>query len=265
MITGKIIWLTGASSGIGRALLVKLLRAGNQVIASARSADAFTDIKAEFPHLLTPLACDVGNAESMAAAKAELHAITDSLDMVILNAGCCEYVDLPVFEPKLFERVFATNFQGVVNCLAIALPLLRANTHSNAQANTRSRAQVVAVSSLSTLLPFPRAEAYGASKAALDYFIATLRIDLKAANIDVTLVQPGFVATPLTAKNDFPMPGLIASGRAADEIIWASEKRKKLHRFPRRLAWPLLVLRSLGPVWERWLAPALIRKPPSLY
>lgn len=257
MITGKIIWLTGASTGIGREILVKLLQAGNQVLASSRNTDALADLKAQYPQLLTPLACDVGDAESMRIAKTKMLATTDALDMVILNAGSCEYIDLPAFDPALFQRVFATNLQGVVNCLAIALPMLKASP--------RSHAQIVAVSSLSTLLPFPRAEAYGASKAALDYLMATLRIDLKASNIDVTLVQPGFVETPLTAKNDFPMPGLIAANRAADEILWAAEKRKRLHRFPRRLAWPLLCLRSLGPLWDRVIAPSLLRKPSKLY
>jgi NAD(P)-dependent dehydrogenase (short-subunit alcohol dehydrogenase family) len=193
----------------------------------------------------------------MAEAKEKLNILTDSLDIVILNAGTCEYLDLPQFDPQLFHRVFATNVQGAVNSLSIALPLLRKNA--------RGLRQIVAVSSLSSLLPLPRAEAYGASKAALDYLFTSLRIDLVTSNIDVTLVQPGFVETPLTAKNDFHMPGLISSTRAAAEILWAIEKRKKLHRFPRRLAWPLIMLRNLSSVWENFIAPKLIKKPSGLY
>ena len=260
MISGKVVWLTGASSGIGFALAEALLLAGNQVIASARNTESLERLAASYPNTLSVLACDVSDEKSVASAHKKLEAMVDMLDLVILNAGTCEYVDLPKFDADLFRRVFATNIQGVVNCIALALPFLT----RKAPSKSKHKPHLVAVSSLSSLLPFPRAEAYGASKAALDYLMATLRIDLQG-QVDVTVVQPGFVKTPLTAKNDFAMPGLIDCERAVAEIIWAIDKRKKMHRFPRRLAWPLLWLRAAGSFWESVIAPKLVRNHRSLY
>lgn len=257
MITGKTVWITGASSGIGRAMAEKLLAAGNHVIASSRNVASLESLVVNSGGRLSLLACDVGNRDSMQVAARRLAELTDYLDWVILNAGTCEYLDLPTVDPAMFERVFATNVQGAVNCLALALPLLRKYPNSGAR--------IVAVSSLSSLLPFPRAEAYGASKAALEYTMAALRIDLRPFKIGVTVVQPGFVATPLTEKNDFPMPGLISPERAAEEILWAAHKGKDLYRFPKRLSVPLLLLRAMGGIWSRLIAPALSRNQSGLY
>lgn len=255
MITGKCIWVTGASAGIGKAIAEQLLQWGNHVIVSARGRESLQALQGARPGQLSILPFDVSATTAVEQVAADMAAITDFIDIAILNAGTCEYVDLPKWEPALFERVFATNVQGVVNCLSVALPLLR----------RARKGQVVAVSSLSSLVPFPRAEAYGASKAAVDYLMDTLRIDLAPMGIVITLVQPGFVATPLTDKNDFPMPGLMTAQEAALEILWAAARRKRVHRFPRRLAWPLRIFHSLRPVWDRFIAPNMQRKPKTLY
>lgn len=260
MNAGKIIWLTGASSGIGYALTQALLLAGHHVVASARNVEPLEHLKASYPQTLSLLVCDVSDEKSVAIAQKKLGTMVDTLDLVILNAGTCEYVDLPLIDVNLFQRVFATNVQGVVNCIALALPFLT----RQASPRSKHKPHLVAISSLSSLLPFPRAEAYGASKAAIDYLMATLRIDLQG-QVDVTVIQPGFVKTPLTAKNDFSMPGLIDCDRAVTEILWAIDKRKKLHRFPRRLAWPILWLRSAGSLWESVIAPKLVRDNKSTY
>ncbi|MBB3169325.1 SDR family NAD(P)-dependent oxidoreductase [Simiduia aestuariiviva] len=255
MITGKTVWVTGASAGIGKAIAEQLLQSGNHVIASARSADSLRALAGARPGQLSVLPFDVSDTAALPAVTAQMRALTDFIDIAIFNAGTCEYVDLPAFEPAMFERVFNTNVQGVVNSLSVALPLLQRSTSG----------QIVAVSSLSSLVPFPRAEAYGASKAALDYLMDTLRIDLAPLGVDVTLVQPGFVATPLTDKNDFPMPGLMRPADAAHQIIWAAHKRKRLHRFPRRLAWPLAFFSQFRSLWDRFIAPAMSRKSNSPY
>ncbi|MGY2498603.1 SDR family NAD(P)-dependent oxidoreductase, partial [Klebsiella pneumoniae] len=111
------------------------------------------------------------------------------LDLLILNAGNCEYMDVADgFDGELFARVIETNLIATGHALAAFLPLLGEG------------ARLAIVSSSVSWLPLPRAEAYGASKAALDYLAATLRLDLKARGIAVTLIRPGFVQTPLTAK-----------------------------------------------------------------
>lgn len=249
MITGKVVWVTGASSGIGLALVQQLLADGNQVIASARGLAALAPLAQQYGQRLSLLSCDLACAESMAAAGTQLAAITDHLDLAILNAGTCEYIDLPAFQADVVARVFAVNVVGTARCIEIALPLLR-RAH---------RGVLAVVSSLSALVAFPRAEAYGASKAALDYMLDALAIDLRASPVTVTVIRPGFVATPLTAQNDFPMPAMVSPERAAREILSAAEQRKAWHGFPRRLAWPLMLMRSLAPFWRRFVAPALVR------
>ena len=111
--------------------------------------------------------------------------------------------------------------------------------------------QVVFISSSATLLPFPRAEAYGASKAGIDYLANSLRIDLKAQDIAVTLVHPGFIKTPLTDKNDFSMPFLLSSQQAASRIYQGVSAKKSYLHFPKRLTL-LLKLLALFPdvVWQ---------------
>ncbi len=115
-----------------------------------------------------------------------------------MNAGSCEYLDFPDPDWSAVRRVMEVNFFGTVNCVEFVLPLLRAG-HGR-------RPHLVVVASQVTAAPFPRAEAYGASKAALQYFCDSLRLDLAHEQIDVSVINPGFVDTPLTRKNDFEMP-----------------------------------------------------------
>ena len=156
-----------------------------------------------------------------------------ALDQAILNAGTCEYVDVQDFQAAMVERVMRANLFSAAHCVEAALPLLRQG----------ERPHLVAVSSSVTFLPLPRAEAYGASKAAMSYLFDTLRVDLAAEGIAVTLVSPGFVDTPLTQKNDFPMPMRWPVEKAARHIAL------KLDRQPYHIAFPgpfIAILRLLG-------------------
>lgn len=147
--------------------------------------------------------------------------------MAILNVSTCEYLEPGHFDPALVERVMRTNLLGVSYCLAAALPLLRAG----------KRPHLVVMGSSVTWLALPRAGAYGASKAAVRYLVESQRIDLAREGIAVTLVSPGFVDTPLTRRNDFPMPQLWSAQRAARHIA---------RRLPGR-PW-----KSTSPVFSPW-------------
>lgn len=153
--------------------------------------------------------------------------------MAILNAGTCEYLEPGHFDPALVERVMRTNLLGVSYCLAAALPLLRAG----------KRPHLVVMGSSVTWLALPRAGAYGASKAAVRYLVESQRIDLAREGIAVTLVSPGFVDTPLTRRNDFPMPQLWSAQRAARHIARRLPGRPLEINFPGLFT---LVLRLLG-------------------
>ena len=111
--------------------------------------------------------------------------------------------------------------------------------------------QLVFISSIASQLPFPKAQAYGASKAGVDYFANSLRLDLKSHGINVTLVHPGFIKTPLTEKNDFPMPFMLTANEAALRIYQGVKSRKDYLHFPKRLSLLLKLFRLLpNKVWQ---------------
>ena len=151
---------------------------------------------------------------------------------MILNAGTCEYVDAKQFDASIIEHVVRTNLLASSYCIEAALPLLRAGQTPH----------LVGVASAVTYLPLPRAEAYGASKAGLRYLFESLRIDLSPEGIDVTVVSPGFVDTPLTERNDFPMPLSWPADKAARHIFGKLEKR------PLEIAFPALFIATLWPL-----------------
>ncbi|WP_258909170.1 SDR family NAD(P)-dependent oxidoreductase [Pseudomonas putida] len=232
-------WLTGASSGMGAALALHLLEQGHQVALGARHADKLKALAAQFPGQVLLTVGDVDQPGQVAQMAGQIEHAWGALDQVILNAGTCEYLEPGHFDPALVERVIRTNLTGTSLCLAAALPLLRRGQQPH----------LVVMGSSVSWLALPRAGAYGASKAALRYLVESLRIDLAGEGIDVTLVSPGFVDTPLTRRNDFPMPQLWSAERAAAHII------ARLPRRPLEIAFPAtftLVLRLLGALPARW-------------
>lgn len=247
------IWVTGASSGIGEALVRQLIAEGNFVIASARNKEALHQLARELGSKLKPFVFDVSDADGVVKSKRELAEISDYLDCVIACAGVCEYEDDLSFNPDRYERVFQTNFLGVVRTLHIAKPFLE---------RSEQRSYFVAVGSLSSLLPFTRAEAYGASKAALEYFIKSASIDLCHSDIDIRLVRPGFIKTPLIKSNDFSMPFLMSPEQAATRILAGIKNRKVIIDFPRRLSWPLRFLGLFEGFLRRFIGPKLTRMQP---
>ncbi|MGC7839718.1 SDR family NAD(P)-dependent oxidoreductase [Pseudomonas wayambapalatensis] len=226
-------WLTGASSGIGAELARILLEQGHQVALGARQANRLAPLAEQFPGQVLLAIGDLDDPEDIAAITAQIEQAWGGLDMVILNAGTCEYLEPGQFDPALVERVMRTNLLSVAYCLASALPLLREG----------QRPHLVVMGSSVTWLALPRAGAYGASKAAVRYLMESQRIDLAREGIAVTLVSPGFVDTPLTRRNDFPMPQLWSAQRAARHIA-----RRLPHR-PVEINFPglfICVLRLLG-------------------
>ncbi len=215
------VLITGASSGIGQQLAQDYADEGWEVTACGRDAAKLDAVAAHSP-LIIPLRFDITDLDETRQA---LQGVT--ADLVILCAGTCEYLDNGVVEAEKVARVISTNFMGPVNCLDALLPGLAAGS------------RVALVGSTASLLPFPRAEAYGASKAALAYFARSLSVDLIARDIHVSLIQPGFVDTPLTSRNDFPMPMMVTVNQASAHI------RKKLAHGASEIAFPPLFARLL--------------------
>lgn len=232
------IWLTGASSGIGEALVHELAGAGHKLIVTGRRQEPLDELLQTFPNQIATAAADTTSKIDLQRVKSQLDHFGD-LDMVILNAGTCEYLDVADYNSDVIANNVTTNVIGTARCLDIALPALRA---------TRAKgkpATLVIVSSSAWWFPFGRAEGYGASKAALTYFAQSLRADLAAEGIRVVVVSPGFVKTPLTDRNDFPMPFIISAGDAASRIRTGLEKGHNEIAFPKRFTWSLKLLAAL--------------------
>lgn len=216
------ILITGASSGIGKQLTCDYLAAGHTVYVCGRNEEKLAAFRAtlgsadqERFHLLV---FDVTEQQQVQRALATL----SDIDLAILNAGVCEYVDdVMNFDAALVERVFAANFFGVVYCCEALVRVLRAGS------------RIAIVDSMARFIPFTRAEAYGASKAAVHYFAGSLRSDLRPHGIAVTTISPGFVETPMTDANDFEMPMRISVTKASVAIQKGLQRGKPHIAFPR--------------------------------
>ncbi|MEC6797220.1 SDR family NAD(P)-dependent oxidoreductase [Photobacterium sp. S4TG1] len=217
----KQVLITGASSGIGLQLAKDYANNGCHVYAcgqnQSRLAQLVTNIDVASTGKITPLVFDVTNIEQTKQVLAQIETLPT---LIILNAGTCEYVDNGVIDSSLFKRVFEVNFFGIIHCLDAMQARFTTATH------------LVFISSSAAYTALPRAEAYGASKAALSYLANGLAIDLKEKVKTVTLVNPGFVATPLTNKNDFPMPMIVNCDYASLKIRQGIEKQQAEVHFP---------------------------------
>ena len=212
-----ITLITGATSGIGRQLAVDYLAAGHRVWAIGRNKQQLRELAA--------LGAETGAVDLLdRAATLAWFAGLERIDCAILAAGSCEYIDLPDFDSTLLARMMRINVETMGHSIEGVLPALRRS----------ETPQLVGVGSAAAYLPLPRAEAYGASKAAVAYLIETLRITLAAEGISVSLVCPGFVKTPLTDRNDFPMPFLVSTEQASRAIRKGIAARKAEIHFPKR-------------------------------
>lgn len=228
------ILITGATSGIGRQLAMDYHNDGHEVWAVGRSEKPLAELEAEGLH--------IGRVDlTDRQAALDWFAGLESLDLAILNAGTCEYMALPEFDSALVSRVMRANVESLAISIEGVLPPLRRG----------DRPHLVGVGSSASYVPLPRAEAYGASKAAVAYMMETLRVDLARENIDVSLVSPGFVKTPLTDRNDFPMPMRVSVEQASLAIRRGIARRNLEIHFPRRFT---LLLKTLSLLPRRlWL------------
>ncbi|MDN6296876.1 MAG: SDR family NAD(P)-dependent oxidoreductase [Halomonas sp.] len=251
--TPQRIWLTGATSGIGEALARRLLSEGHRVVLSARRQEKLEALSQGHDNA-TALALDVSDHDAVQAAGRRIEAELGGLDLALLNAGTCEYLDARDFDMALVERVFTANLYGTLYCVETALPLLRA-----ARADGRP-ARLAATSSASAYLALPRAEAYGASKAAISYFLESLRLDLSSEDIGVSVIHPGFVKTPMTEHNDFPMPMQVSTEQAVAAILDGLHKGRRDIHFPQRFTYIVKLLGILPPALRFAIGKRMVRE-----
>jgi short-subunit dehydrogenase len=231
----KNILITGATSGIGNALAISYHQDGNTVIALGRN----TSVISELTQIGIDAYCVDLTSLIDVLAVADLITVKYShVDIAILNAGTCEYIDIKNFDAQLIARVINANIISFANSVQAFLPLLRLSLDKH----------LVGTASMAGYLPLPRAEAYGASKAAIQYFLEALAIDLADEGFIVTTINPGFVKTPLTNKNDFPMPFILETEQAVTIIKSGIASKKIEINFPWKLNIPIKILRFC-PKW----------------
>jgi len=226
----KVVFLTGASSGIGEGLALAMAQRGAILGLVARRQEHLEKLAkaceekggkaATFP-------CDVTDANAIQAAADEMRHKFGHIDIMIANAGIGgNDPETRAYHPEAVKKLIDTNLLGAVNCIHAVVP----------QMVERGSGQLVAISSLAGIRGLPKSAAYSASKAGMTAFFESVRLDMIGKGVDVTIIQPGFIETPLTAGRTNKMPFLMKLDDAIPYFLNAIENKKKFAGFPWQLA-----------------------------
>jgi short-subunit dehydrogenase len=256
MKNSGVSFVTGASSGLGMGLAVRLAREGYSVGLSARRESHLEAVAQRIRKVggragIYP--CDVSDRGQVLEAVRRCQAELGPVDLLVANAGVSVNTRVHPFDLDAVERVIETNLLGAIYATAGVLPGML----------ERGRGHLVAVSSLAGFAGLPMGAAYSASKGGMINFFESLRIDLRGSGVDVTVITPGFVRTPMTDHNRHAMPFLMDLEPAVEEMFRAIRKRKKSLAFPRPLAFIAWSARFLPrPVYDRIASRVDRRKAP---
>ncbi len=234
----KRVWCTGAGKGLGRSVALKLAERGHHVAISSRTPedlDAVVKAAAGFSGRVVSFVLDVTDQDAVFLAVDAIEQDLGDLDLVILNAGTHTPVGATSLSIHPFRKLMETNFMGAVHGLAAVLPRFI----------ERGRGHLAVVSSVAGYRGLPTAAAYGASKAALINMCEALKPELDTVGVTISVVNPGFVKTPLTDQNDFPMPFLMDVDDAAEQMVRGLESGRFEITFPKRFTWIMKLLRCL--------------------
>lgn len=239
----KVVFLTGASSGIGEAISVEVARQGAILGLIARRAEMLEDVASKVSAVggdVRTFACDVNDETSLKSAAEAMRAEFGHIDILIANAGIGgKSRRADEMSPDQIRDVVNTNLFGAVNAVSAVLP----------QMLERGKGHLVAVSSLAGFRGLPRSSAYSASKAAMTAFFESVRLDVNDRGVAVTIVQPGFIKTPLTSGRKNKMPFLMELEDSVPHFLRAIENKKRFAAFP----WQLATLVRLGRIFPAWL------------
>ncbi len=254
---GQKIIITGASSGIGRALALEYAGRGATLGLMARRGDLLTQLASSLPVRSYAYVVDVTDAHSLAVAAADFTARVGCPDIVIANAGVSAGTLTGNPEDNaVFKEVISTNVIGMMLTFQPFVETMR-----------RERSGVlVGIASVAGFRGLPGAAAYSASKAASISYLESLRVELRGSGVSVVTICPGYVATPLTAKNPYRMPFLMDAAVAASKMAAAIDTRKRFYVLPWQMALVGWMLRRLPrPLYDLLFAhaPRKPRRPPS--
>lgn len=240
---GKIVFLTGASSGIGEALAIALAKRGAVLGLVARREEMLRDLAGRCEAAggkARVLACDVTDAGDVQKAADAFRAEFGHIDILIANAGIGgNNPETRELRPDAVRKVIDINLLGAVNSVHAVLPHML----------EKESGHLVAISSLAGIRGLPKSAAYSASKAGMTAFFESVRLDVQPRGIDVTIIQPGFIKTPLTAGRENKMPFIMELDDAIPLFIRAIEKKKKFAAFP----WQLATFVRAGKVFPAWM------------
>jgi short-subunit dehydrogenase len=239
-MTKKTCFIIGASHGIGEALAIKYFNSGYNVVLSARSVDKLEKIKEQLEKksqdqkvLITHL--DVEDVNSLQKSSAEVLEKFSKIDLVIFCPALYQPMLAMDFDLEIAKKIININLIGCLNFLHVILPIMQKEKSGH----------IAIIASVAGYAGLPRSFAYGASKAALINLCEGIYPELQKENIDLSIINPGFVATRLTDKNNFKMPFIISPEKAAD-IIFAGLAAKKFEiHFPKKFTILLKILRFL--------------------
>jgi NAD(P)-dependent dehydrogenase (short-subunit alcohol dehydrogenase family) len=239
----KVIFLTGASSGIGEALALEMAKRGAILGLLARRERLLQNIAQKIEikgGIARHFACDITDEVSVSDAAQSLRKEFGKIDILVANAGIGGNAkNAKELRPGDFRRVIDTNLVGAVNAVSAVLP----------QMIERGSGQLVAISSLAGFRGLPKSAAYCASKAGMNAFFESVRLDVQNKGISVTIIQPGFIRTPLTQARASKMPFLMELEDSIPLFLRAIEKQKKFAAFP----WQLATVVRAGRYFPAWL------------
>lgn len=235
----KLVWITGASTGIGREVALQLAARGVRVAVSARSAEKLEGMGA----MIRAYPLDVTDPRAVLATIAKIELELGPIDMALMAAGAYAAIDVNAFEPEPFARMMQVNFLGVINCISGLLPVMR----------QRRAGRIAWIASVAGYRGLPKAAGYGPTKAALINLAESLKPELELVGIKISVVNPGFVETPMTKGNDFPMPFLMKPEDAARRTIEGLAAGKFEVAYPTRFVAILKIARLLPYTLYFWL------------
>lgn len=239
----KVIFLTGASSGIGEALAIEMAKRGAILGLVARREEMLRDLAERCEAVggkARVFPCDVVDYEKVQQAADALRDEFGRIDILIANAGIGgNNQETRELQPEAVKKVIDINLMGAVNAVYAVLP----------QMLERKSGQLIAISSLAGFRGLPKSAAYSASKGAMTNFFESVRLDVQQKGVSVTIIQPGFIKTPLTSGRANKMPFLMELEDSLPYFLDAIEKQKKFSAFP----WQLATFVRLGRIFPAWL------------
>ena len=246
----KVIWITGASTGIGRALAIKFAEKGWIVAASARRENLLKELN-QINKNIYPFPLDVTNIDQCKIVSKNILEQFKNIEICVFCTGMHDPKSEKEFNLEKIRKIMEVNYFGVMNSINSIYSYY----------NNKKSGQISIVSSVAGYRGLPAAGAYCASKSALTSFTESLHFEMRKKNVRVSLISPGFIKTPMTDQNDFPMPMIKSPEFAAEQIYSGLIKKNSFEiHFPKAFTFIMKILRILPNSVYFWLVEKGMKK-----